>query len=136
MEKSKLNPCPFCGGQVETLSSHFGVVGVVNCKNCMTKFVLPWNESESPNNLFEAWNQRTRVPSLLVEKLHPVMSQLGKLIENYQADAERLTERAKEYYGDGETVSRYKWIITQRNSASKTALMLNDIENMIKTAIN
>lgn len=54
----KLKPCPFCGSAVGITNCSFGVMGVISCGNCRTKFVIPWNEAESPKDLAEAWNRR------------------------------------------------------------------------------
>jgi hypothetical protein len=53
-----LLPCPFCYGSVEGIHYSWGVIGVITCRNCKTKFVIPWNEAESPKDLMEAWNRR------------------------------------------------------------------------------
>lgn len=58
MSKTELKPCPFCGSEVEAMAVSYGVAGVITCKNCKTKFVLPWNEAETQKDLFEAWNKR------------------------------------------------------------------------------
>lgn len=54
----QLKPCPFCGEQVESMMTSFGVAGVIICKKCKTKFVIPWDEAESEYELFNAWNRR------------------------------------------------------------------------------
>lgn len=54
----ELKPCPFCGAEVEAREVSFGIVGVITCKNCKTKFLIPWNEAESGKGLAEAWNRR------------------------------------------------------------------------------
>ena len=54
----KLKPCPFCGGEVEGRVTAFGVAGIVNCGNCHTGFIIPWDEAESGNELLNAWNSR------------------------------------------------------------------------------
>lgn len=53
---SDLKPCPFCGGQVTPWDTGFGVVSVVECKTCRTRFVFPWDRKG--NDLFEFWNRR------------------------------------------------------------------------------
>lgn len=62
MEETKLKPCPFCGSSVEAFAVSFGVVGVISCRNCRTKFVLPWGEAESQKDLADAWNRRGVMP--------------------------------------------------------------------------
>ena len=58
MAKTKLKPCPFCGGEITKMAVSHGTVGVVFCSQCRTKFVLPWNECETVNDMYEAWNRR------------------------------------------------------------------------------
>lgn len=48
--------CPFCGGSVTPWDTGIGVVSVVECKGCRTRFVFPW--SRKGNELFEFWNKR------------------------------------------------------------------------------
>ena len=47
-----LLPCPFCGGNVEVWDTEFGTVKVLECKNCETRFIFPWNKEISE------WNKR------------------------------------------------------------------------------
>lgn len=58
--KTELKPCPFCGGEVRNISAGYGVAGVVTCKKCKTRFVIPWNEAETANDLFASWNRRVK----------------------------------------------------------------------------
>ena len=58
MIESILKPCPFCGSEVIHLEIQWGVVGVVKCNGCKTNFVLPWNECETKQDLYNAWNRR------------------------------------------------------------------------------
>ena len=58
MEHNELKPCPFCGGAIGIMHCSWGTVGVITCGNCRTKFVIPWNEAETPKDLIEAWNRR------------------------------------------------------------------------------
>ena len=51
-----LKPCPFCGGKVTPWDTGFGVISVVECKTCRTRFVFPWDRKG--NDLFEFWNKR------------------------------------------------------------------------------
>lgn len=53
---SELKPCVFCGGDVEIWETGFGVVSVIECRHCKTRFVFPWNRNG--NELFEFWNRR------------------------------------------------------------------------------
>lgn len=52
----KMEGCPFCGGMVTTWDTGFGVVSVVECTTCRTRFVFPW--SRKGTDLFELWNKR------------------------------------------------------------------------------
>ena len=54
----ELKPCPFCGAEVEMREISFGIVGVITCNTCRTKFLIPWDEAESGKYLAEAWNRR------------------------------------------------------------------------------
>lgn len=56
--ESILKPCPFCGGEVTHFQLSWGVVAVVDCTRCKTKFVIPWNECETKQDLYNAWNRR------------------------------------------------------------------------------
>lgn len=56
----KLKPCPFCGEEVSIRETGFGVVKVVECKNCNVRFVFPWNKAENNVELRELWNRRAR----------------------------------------------------------------------------
>lgn len=58
MIESILKPCPFCGGEVTHFQLSWGVVAVVDCTGCKTKFVIPWNECETKQDLYNAWNRR------------------------------------------------------------------------------
>ena len=53
MEKMK---CPFCGAPVKVWDTSFGVVSVVECKTCQTRFVFPWHRKGK--DLFDFWNRR------------------------------------------------------------------------------
>lgn len=59
-EKTGLKPCPFCGAKVALWDKNFnyGVVKVIECKNCNVRFVFPWNKAETPVDLCELWNRR------------------------------------------------------------------------------
>lgn len=58
IKNDKLKPCPFCGAEVEMSNYGFGVVGVITCQKCKTKFVIPWGEAVEVKDLFDAWNRR------------------------------------------------------------------------------
>ena len=51
-----MSGCPFCGGKVEVWDTGFGVVSVVECKTCQTRFVFPY--SRKGKDLFDFWNRR------------------------------------------------------------------------------
>ena len=51
-----LKPCPFCGGKVTPWVTGFGVVSVVECKACRTRFLFPYHRKCT--DLFEFWNRR------------------------------------------------------------------------------
>lgn len=51
-------PCPFCGKKVTLWDTEFGVVKVIECKNCSVRFVFPWNKAENNVDLSELWNRR------------------------------------------------------------------------------
>ena len=55
MEEMK---CPFCDAPVEVWNTGFGVVSVVECKTCQTRFVFPWNRKGK--DLFDFWNRRAK----------------------------------------------------------------------------
>lgn len=52
----KLKPCPFCGGEAETLTSYFSVVPVcyVHCCECKAEGPVFGTEKKA----VEAWNTR------------------------------------------------------------------------------
>lgn len=52
----EMSGCPFCGGKVEVWNTSYGVVSVVECKTCQTRFVFPW--SRKGKELFDFWNRR------------------------------------------------------------------------------
>lgn len=52
----EMEGCPFCGGKVTPWDTGFGVVSVVECKTCRTRFVFPCDRKG--NDLFEFWNKR------------------------------------------------------------------------------
>ena len=56
-QAAEMAGCPFCGGRVTPWETDFGVVSVVECKGCQTRFVFPWNRKGA--ELFEFWNKRT-----------------------------------------------------------------------------
>ena len=47
-----LLPCPFCGGEVILWNYEFGMVKVLECKACRTRFIFPWDKDVSE------WNHR------------------------------------------------------------------------------
>ena len=49
-------PCPFCGEAVKIWETGYGVVSIVECENCKTRYVFPF--SRKGNTLFEFWNRR------------------------------------------------------------------------------
>ncbi|MDE6454866.1 MAG: Lar family restriction alleviation protein [Dysosmobacter sp.] len=54
----ELKPCPFCGKKVTLWASEFGVVKVIECKECDIRFLFPWNKAETNVVLKELWNRR------------------------------------------------------------------------------
>lgn len=48
--------CPFCDAPVKVWDTAFGVVSVVECKTCQTRFVFPWHRRGK--ELFDFWNRR------------------------------------------------------------------------------
>lgn len=54
----KMEGCPFCGGTVTVWDTGFGVVRVIECSHCKTRFVFPWNRTG--DDLFKFWNARTQ----------------------------------------------------------------------------
>lgn len=52
----ELKPCPFCGAPVTVWETDFGIVRVIECKNCKTRFVFQWHETGM--KLFDHWNRR------------------------------------------------------------------------------
>ena len=52
----KMEGCPFCGGNVTPWDTDFGVVSVVECKTCRTRFVFPCERKGY--DLFKFWNRR------------------------------------------------------------------------------
>ena len=46
--------CPFCGTEAVLWETGFGVVQVVECKGCQTRFVMPWHRTGEALNSF--WN--------------------------------------------------------------------------------
>ncbi len=70
-----------------------------------------------------------------VENLQPLADALERLIQRYQENTEALTQLGKEYYGDGETVSRHRWVMTQRRSSAKTAMELLDLEQLLEEIV-
>lgn len=54
--REALKPCPFCGREVRTWYTEFGVVNIIECKNCTVRFIFPWYKAGA--ELAEAWNKR------------------------------------------------------------------------------
>ena len=52
-----LKPCPLCGGGVVKWESGYGSVQVLQCENCLTRFVLP-AKCYNPVELAKQWNRR------------------------------------------------------------------------------
>lgn len=57
MHENELKPCPFCGGGVDVWDTEYGVICVIECANCKTRFVFPWTRKGT--ELFKFWNRRT-----------------------------------------------------------------------------
>lgn len=58
-EYTELAPCPFCGGEVTAWQSEgFGIVRVIECRECQTRFIFPWNQAETGYDLLQKWNRR------------------------------------------------------------------------------
>lgn len=54
-----LKPCPFCGGTVTIWDIRgFGVLRVLECPDCRTRFLIPWNKAEDGEALKRHWNRR------------------------------------------------------------------------------
>lgn len=49
--------CPFCAGEAKIWETTHGVVSIVECESCKTKFVFPYDRKG--NELFLFWNKRT-----------------------------------------------------------------------------
>lgn len=77
MYEVELKPCPFCGGKVKNMSVSYGVAGIITCDICKTKFVIPWNESETANDLHNAWNRRQEERSWPKENPHVIAHPVG-----------------------------------------------------------
>lgn len=58
MNETVLKPCPFCGGIVKAREASYGIAGIITCDGCKTKFIIPWYEAETRNDLYNAWNRR------------------------------------------------------------------------------
>ncbi len=54
----ELKPCPFCGESVEPWETGYGVVQVVECKSCKTRFVFPY--TRKGHEILEFWNKRAQ----------------------------------------------------------------------------
>lgn len=59
MADDELKPCPFCGSPVVLWDTNFGVVKVIECKNCGVRFVFKWSNDNT--DLKELWNKRAEV---------------------------------------------------------------------------
>ena len=57
-DENKVAPCPFCKNPVTIKIYGYGVVGAVNCSECKTMFLIPWDEAATSKELTEAWNAR------------------------------------------------------------------------------
>lgn len=52
-------PCPFCGkDDVVIWDTGYGVVKVIECKNCRVRFVFDRVNTETKKDLIERWNRR------------------------------------------------------------------------------
>lgn len=55
MSDTKLKPCPFCGGEAETIeNNHYTDVWSVMCKNCFAES----DRYHTEESAIEAWNTR------------------------------------------------------------------------------
>ena len=52
----KMDGCPFCGGEVKVWDTGFGVLNIIECTKCHTRFLFPWYEDGKV--LFDKWNHR------------------------------------------------------------------------------
>ncbi len=50
--------CPFCGAEAKPWDTNYGVVSVVECKGCKTRFLFPyWRKGR---DLAVFWNKRKK----------------------------------------------------------------------------
>lgn len=56
IKDDSLKLCPFCGKEVTVWNTDFGVISIVECEHCKTKFVFPWNRKQK--ELKDFWNER------------------------------------------------------------------------------
>ena len=102
MSKTKLKPCPFCGGEAEIVYAlHDYNLWGVRCKNCDASVECSIEE-DSEENAVKAWNTRKPVDDVL-ERLEKL-----KMAEYDDSDEEPEYTDVEDWYKEGESSGRYK----------------------------
>jgi hypothetical protein len=110
IEMNKLNPCPFCGGEVKLEQTGSSQI-TIKCKSCPAKMTqktlrhtLEWLESE----MIKDWNKRPYADApgakLEIEKLRKDLQGAYRVLENLEyigadfAGNEIINQLTPEYY--------------------------------------